>query len=242
MDSGRRGANKRSGPMISVYLAGSQEIVERARGRSLQSVAVKTLESYSAMWVAEAHAALERGHMDNQFFERPILNSPYEYPAKHWELDESGQPTQQILQKRRPAEFITPIPKPRKQRSVGDQRDLIFDEGKGLSSEEQQYAHTAVINAVRQHVDRKRAAKTSRQIYARSGSKVSMSRSFVVGRCVSTSVSHACGSSPLALAVASKPMIAAARWPARSAPTNIQFLLPSAIGRMAFSIGLLSIG
>ena len=106
------------------------------------------------MWVAEAHAALERGHMDNQFFERPILNSPYEYPAKHWELDESGQPTQQILQKRRPAEFITPIPKPRKQRSVGDQRDLIFDEGKGLSSEEQQYAHTAVINAVRQHVDR----------------------------------------------------------------------------------------
>ena len=106
------------------------------------------------MWVAETHAALERGHMDNQFFERPILNSPYEYPAKHWELDESGQPTQQILQKRRPAEFITPIPKPRKQRSVGDQRDLIFDEGKGLSSEEQQYAHTAVINAVRQQVDR----------------------------------------------------------------------------------------
>jgi hypothetical protein len=88
----------------------------------------------------------------------------------------------------------------------------------------------------------KRAAKTSRQGYARSGSKVSMSRSFVVGRRVSTSVSHACGSSPLALAVASKPMIAAARWPARSAPTNIQFRLPRAIGRIAFSIGLLSIG
>jgi len=24
--------------------------------------------------------------MDNRFFERPILNSPYEYPKRHWEL------------------------------------------------------------------------------------------------------------------------------------------------------------
>ena len=31
--------------------------------------------------------------MDNQFFERPILNSPYEYPERYWELDEQGQPT-----------------------------------------------------------------------------------------------------------------------------------------------------
>lgn len=64
--------------------------------------------------------------MDSQFFEKPILNSPYEYPARHWELDESGQPTQRILPSRRPAEFITPIPKPRKQRSGGEQRDLVF--------------------------------------------------------------------------------------------------------------------
>ena len=32
------------------------------------------------------------------FFERPILNSPYECPARHWELDETGQPTQQIIE------------------------------------------------------------------------------------------------------------------------------------------------
>jgi len=31
--------------------------------------------------------------MDNRFFEHPILNSPYEYPARHWELDDGGQPT-----------------------------------------------------------------------------------------------------------------------------------------------------
>ena len=30
------------------------------------------------------------------FFQRPILNSPYAYPSRHWELDASGQPTQRI--------------------------------------------------------------------------------------------------------------------------------------------------
>ena len=92
--------------------------------------------------------------MGNQFFEKPILNSPYDYPAKHWELDPTGQPTQQILSSRRRAEFITPIPKPRKRRGgPGDQASLLFDEGKGLSTSEQQYDHTAIINAVRQEVD-----------------------------------------------------------------------------------------
>ena len=38
--------------------------------------------------------------MTEQFFERPILNSPYEYPARHWELDDDGQPTNQILDSR----------------------------------------------------------------------------------------------------------------------------------------------
>lgn len=27
--------------------------------------------------------------MENLFFEKPILNSPYDYPASHWELDET---------------------------------------------------------------------------------------------------------------------------------------------------------
>jgi hypothetical protein len=48
--------------------------------------------------------------MENRFFEHPILNSPYEYPSRHWELDTQGQPTQQIVESRRRAEFITPIP------------------------------------------------------------------------------------------------------------------------------------
>src|ERR1700704_5910239 len=96
--------------------------------------------------------------MSNQFFERPILNSPYEYPARHWELDEDGQPTQEIIGNRRKAEFITPIPKPRKRKDNAAQAALIFDEGKGLSTEKQQYDPTsAVINELRYHVDQWRS-------------------------------------------------------------------------------------
>ena len=92
--------------------------------------------------------------MSRAFFEHPILNSPYEYPGQHWELDDSGQPTQKVVSKRRSAEFITPIPKPKKQKGAAKQADLVFDEGKGLSSEEQQYDHTTVINTLRLEVDK----------------------------------------------------------------------------------------
>lgn len=90
--------------------------------------------------------------MSNPFFERPILNSPYEYPNQHWELDAQGQPTQQIVAKRRPAEFITPIPKPRKRKSSDIQGKFIFDEGKGLSNSKQQYDPTSIINILREEV------------------------------------------------------------------------------------------
>lgn len=92
--------------------------------------------------------------MTDVFFEQPILNSPYSYPSRHWELDPLGQPTGKVIETRRSAEFITPIPKPKKQKGTGEQEALLFDEGKGLSSTEQQYDHTAVVNAVRQQVDR----------------------------------------------------------------------------------------
>ena len=95
--------------------------------------------------------------MDNRFFEQPILNSPYEYPKQYWELDAEGQPTQRIIESRRRAEFITPIPKPRKRKGSAGQRELIFDEGKSLSTEKQQYDPTPIINELRRHVDQWRA-------------------------------------------------------------------------------------
>ena len=95
--------------------------------------------------------------MTNPFFDHPILNSPYERPSRHWELDEAGQPTQRILETRRRAEFITPIPKPKKQKRTAKQEGFIFDEGKGLSTKVQQYDIAPIINEVRSHVDRWRA-------------------------------------------------------------------------------------
>ena len=92
--------------------------------------------------------------MTEHFFDRPILNSPYEYPARHWELDESGQPTGQVLERRRLVSFITPIPRPKKR----GQYEMGFDEGaQALGSEDQQYELVAIINALRRKVDAWRA-------------------------------------------------------------------------------------
>jgi len=101
--------------------------------------------------------------MSNPFFDHPILNSPYEYPRRHWELDSSGQPTQRIVDSRRRAEFITPISKPKKRKKSKQQDEMVFDEGKGLSTKEQQYDPTSVINEVRQNVDQWRALPSPNQ-------------------------------------------------------------------------------
>jgi len=101
--------------------------------------------------------------MSGSFFDHPILNSPYEYPTRHWELDESGQPTHNIIECRRRAEFITPIPRPQKRKASATQQDLVFDEGKGLSTAAQQYDITSIINEVRGHVDAWRSLPNSNQ-------------------------------------------------------------------------------
>ncbi len=95
--------------------------------------------------------------MTDAFFEHPILNSPYEYPSSHWELD-NGQPTQQVIEKRRPAEYITPLPKPKKRKGQAEQSSLLLDDAQGLSTQAQEYQKTAaIINAVRLEVEKWRA-------------------------------------------------------------------------------------
>ena len=92
--------------------------------------------------------------MSDQFFKQPILNSPYEFPGRYWELDEAGQPTQNIVNRRRPAEFITPIPKPKQQKgSTTQQSELGLGEATEVSTDKQKYEHTEIINAVRRQVD-----------------------------------------------------------------------------------------
>ena len=91
--------------------------------------------------------------MEDQFFQHPILNSPYECPVRHWELDADGQPTQQTIETRRVAKYITPVPKPRKRKKGAAQETLVFDEGAGVSTAEQQYDPTPIINDLRHQVD-----------------------------------------------------------------------------------------
>lgn len=89
---------------------------------------------------------------EHPFFKRPILNSPYEKPARHWELDKDGQPTEQIQPTRRRADFISPIPKPRKRKGAGTQTSLALQNEDGISTQKQQYA-SAKINELRAEVD-----------------------------------------------------------------------------------------
>lgn len=91
--------------------------------------------------------------MADDFFSKPILNSPYEYPARHWELDDKGQPTQKIVEQRRRAEFITPIPKPKKRKGAEKQSQLSdFEELDAVSSGNQLYDPTPIINELRSSV------------------------------------------------------------------------------------------
>jgi type III restriction enzyme len=89
------------------------------------------------------------------FYEKPILNSPYEVPKLHHHLDEDGQPTDNPpVAGRRRSEFITPVPKARKQKRdrADEQKGFTFKDDTGASSENQEYNPTPIINEIRQHV------------------------------------------------------------------------------------------
>jgi type III restriction enzyme len=88
--------------------------------------------------------------MSNPFFERPIVNSPYEDPRQHWELDSDGQPTGNLIDRRRRADFITSIPKAKKQKAGAKAAELNLDQGPSTAKQK-----------VRPHVDHQRSAPAS---------------------------------------------------------------------------------
>ena len=99
--------------------------------------------------------------MTDRFFEHPVLNSPYEYPSRHWELDEAGQPTNRVVDRRRRFSFITPIPKPKRRK--GNQHEMVFDaEAQRLAANGQQYDLTEIIDSLRRAVDQWRALPEGR--------------------------------------------------------------------------------
>ena len=91
--------------------------------------------------------------MAQSFFERPILNSPYEAPALHHALDPDGQPLDQPpVEGRRRSELLTPVPKPKRRSNKASQTSFVFQDEQGLSSVEQEYNPAPIINEIRQHV------------------------------------------------------------------------------------------
>ena len=102
--------------------------------------------------------------MSLTFFEHPILNSPYAYPARHWELDADGQPTNALIESRRRSDLITPVPKAKKRKApkVQVELDLGADDA-GLSTADQRYDPTPIINELRGYVDTWRALPNPQQ-------------------------------------------------------------------------------
>lgn len=92
-----------------------------------------------------AHAAMSDPFFDHRSSIRSVR------PARHWELDDDRKPTQRIEESRRRAQFITPIPKPKKGKGIA-QAQISFDEGKGLSDDEQQYEKISIANELRHAV------------------------------------------------------------------------------------------
>ena len=97
--------------------------------------------------------------MNPKFFEQPILNSPYEAPSRHWELDAAGQPTHRIVESRRQVRFLSPIPAPKKRRG-GAQLDLTPGPD---DSEEAKFDLARVIQDLRGEVTRWRQLPNPRQ-------------------------------------------------------------------------------
>jgi len=90
--------------------------------------------------------------MPDSFFTKPILNSPYTYPEQHWDLDEEGQPTDQIIAKRRSCSYVTPVPKPKKRKGKATDGPELFAET--LADDDGEiYDQTSIINEVRAAVD-----------------------------------------------------------------------------------------
>jgi type III restriction enzyme len=98
--------------------------------------------------------------MSSGFFDQPILNSPYELPTRHHALDGEGQPLDlPPVAGRRRSELITPVPKARKKQGKGEQASFVLSDPNGLSTAEQEYNPTPIINEIRTYVANWRALR-----------------------------------------------------------------------------------
>lgn len=82
-------------------------------------------------------------------FDKPLLNSRYEYPSRHWELDLAGHPTDTVINARRSSALWTALPVA-SAKSASSQKSLEL-EGE-LSTETTAYNPSPIINDLRQEL------------------------------------------------------------------------------------------
>ena len=63
--------------------------------------------------------------MTSSFSDKPILNSPYSYPGRHWELEKGGQLKHRLLEHCLKAAEISPKIIERRERPLDEQIDLF---------------------------------------------------------------------------------------------------------------------
>ncbi len=76
------------------------------------------------------------------FNDNPIINSPFERPKQHFELDGDGQPTGKKLPDRRESIYVVPVPAAR--RRGPQQRELALED---------KVTTNVLVNEIRKHVD-----------------------------------------------------------------------------------------
>lgn len=86
------------------------------------------------------------------FFEKPILNSPYLMPVRHWEMDDEGRPTDRVIESRRRSELISAMPQAKSKKSGGTQSEMELS-AKGLEGLGVEFNVTEFVNEIRHEVD-----------------------------------------------------------------------------------------
>ena len=91
--------------------------------------------------------------MPTSFYDQPILNSPYSSPSRHHALDDDGQPLDlPPVDGRRRSKLITPVPRAKKRGKKAGQTSFVLPDAADLSTAEQEYNPTPIINEIRGHV------------------------------------------------------------------------------------------
>ena len=87
--------------------------------------------------------------------ENPVINSPYEEPRFHWQLDPNGQPTAEQKEGRRRSSYLLPIPDVRRSQKQRQQDLLTKDKSKQGDKPGETFNTNA--NLLRGHLTRWRA-------------------------------------------------------------------------------------